>query len=259
MALALLDVGNSAAKWAPFGKLEQSKAYVHHACTIPPEFFDDLKEKQIDTVYGCCVAPAGLKAQAEKGAAALGIKCKWLASEEQFCGAFDVLNGYKFPQKLGADRWFALLGAADLFPDRSIVLVQLGTATTVDTLFHRGSKKYDFLGGRIAPGIGLMEKALFEQIPLLASKTEARFTFPSTTQEAISTGILEAQMGIIEFAVQELKKNKGCDNSLLVVTGGCAGNLIEEIKKQYPNAELAHNLVLRGLSLKAGCKEGVKR
>jgi len=66
-----------------------------------------------------------------------------------------VVNGYENPEKLGVDRWCALIGARDQVSTAAIV-VMAGTATTVDALAADGR----FLGGLILPGLDLMRASL---------------------------------------------------------------------------------------------------
>ncbi len=66
-----------------------------------------------------------------------------------------VSNCYRSPERLGVDRWCALVGARALHAGAALV-VMAGTATTIDTLAADGC----FAGGDILPGIGLMRRSL---------------------------------------------------------------------------------------------------
>ena len=82
----------------------------------------------------------------------------WLKGEPQACG---VRNGYESPEQLGPDRWAALIAARALEPGRACLVVNAGTATTVDALSAQG----EFLGGLILPGVDLMRSAQCRPAP----------------------------------------------------------------------------------------------
>ena len=63
-----------------------------------------------------------------------------------------VSCAYKAYQNLGVDRWLVVLAAAKLYPGRTSLIVDAGTATTLDVLID--GKQH--LGGWIVPGIDLM-------------------------------------------------------------------------------------------------------
>src|SRR3954469_14729543 len=97
------------------------------------------------------------------------------------CG---VVNGYERPERLGADRWAALIGARALEPGACLV-VDAGTATTVDMLSAEGT----FTGGAILPGVSLMKRALAQhaaQLPLAEGRLVPE---PRHPPDPIQTGV----------------------------------------------------------------------
>ncbi|HEX5314875.1 MAG TPA: type III pantothenate kinase, partial [Gammaproteobacteria bacterium] len=77
--------------------------------------------------------------------------CELVATREA-CG---VRNAYAEPARLGIDRWAAMI-AAYRAHGGAVLLADCGTAVTVDYVAGEGRH----VGGLIAPGIGLMRKAL---------------------------------------------------------------------------------------------------
>ena len=63
---------------------------------------------------------------------------------------------YRDKNKLGKDRIAAMVGARKLFPEKNLLVVDIGTCITMDVLTNDGI----FLGGRISPGIQLRYKSL---------------------------------------------------------------------------------------------------
>lgn len=64
--------------------------------------------------------------------------------------------GYSTPETLGPDRIAAAVGAWSLYPHSSLLVVDVGSAATYDVVSPQGC----FLGGNIAPGIGMRLRAL---------------------------------------------------------------------------------------------------
>ena len=132
----------------------------------------------------------------------------WLAvlhEVESTASAGGVTNLYENPVRLGVDRWCALIGARAI-TTAPCVVVMAGTATTVDTLDGDGR----FLGGLILPGLELMRRSLARDtaaLPLAAGKYSV---YPRCTDDAITSGCIEAQAGAIERACARLR----CGRSL---------------------------------------------
>ncbi|MDR0997190.1 MAG: type III pantothenate kinase [Zoogloeaceae bacterium] len=147
-----------------------------------------------------------------------------------------VINGYKNPEKLGVDRWCALIGARAHFKEASLV-VTAGTATTIDSLSSDGH----FLGGLILPGVGLMKHALAEHTAGLPFVEEGRHVaFADNTADAIVSGVLEAQAGAVERAFERLP-----NASLCLVSGGAAPALAPLLS--HLSAQVFPGLVLEGV------------
>ena len=153
--------------------------------------------------------------------------------------AAGVTNLYETPQRLGVDRWCALIGARSLVGTAAIV-VMAGTATTIDTLDGDGH----FLGGFILPGLDLMQRSLERNtaaLPLAAGKYRA---WPRCTDDAIASGCIEAQAGAIERAAGRLGNGAMC-----LLSGGAAAVIGEHLGIAQRRVD---NLVLEGLLRLAG-------
>ena len=157
----------------------------------------------------------------------------WLKGEAETCG---VKNGYERPEQLGPDRWAALIAARDLEPGRACLVVNAGTATTVDALSAGG----EFLGGLIVPGVDLMRFVLHEHTGSLPLQSGNFVRTPRNTVDAIETGCRHAQAG----AVERMHRALGGD-SVCLVSGGGGAALIERLELPCRYVE---NLVLEGLA-----------
>ena len=146
-----------------------------------------------------------------------------------------VSNHYLNPERLGVDRWCALIGARGQ-TQAACLVVMAGTATTVDTLDADGN----FLGGLILPGSDLMRRGLARDtagLPLAAGHWSAT---PRCTEDAIASGVIEAQAGAIERAFARLASPA----AVCLLSGGNADVLASHLALPCVRAQ---NLPLEGL------------
>lgn len=129
-----------------------------------------------------------------------------------------------YPEEAGADRILNALGARELHGCPCIV-VDFGTATTFDAI----SKEGDYLGGAIAPGLGIAAEALFARtaklprIELVAPPA----AIGRNTVHAMQSGIMLGYIGLIEGLVKRIKVELGA-GTRVVATGGMAHILAPE-------------------------------
>jgi len=160
----------------------------------------------------------------------------WLRAEVERCG---VRNLYERPDQLGPDRWAALIAARALHPAGAALVVNSGTATTVDMLAADGR----FLGGAILPGVELMRFVLHEHTGRLPfDEGEYRDT-PRKTSDAIESGCRHAQAGAVERMYRVLRDIEL--NPLCIVAGGAGRALVDQLSMPRRYFE---NLVLEGLA-----------
>jgi len=159
---------------------------------------------------------------------------KWLRSSAEACG---VRNRYEQVERLGSDRWAALIGARGQVSTACLV-VCAGTATTVDWLAASG----EFRGGLILPGVDLMRASLARntaQLPLGDGQFRCE---PRNTLDAIASGCLHAQLGAIERMFAKLATEPG---AVCLLTGGAAPHLVPCLNIPF---QLTDNLILDGLA-----------
>ena len=152
------------------------------------------------------------------------------------------------PHKVGVDR-LAAAAAAGLVrkPGRAAIIVDCGTAATVDMLSPAGA----FLGGAILPGPALMARALAEgtsRLPAIAAlEQQAPPAMPGrSTQEAIAAGIGWGIRGAIGRIVAEARATLGGDADLILTGGWRAA-----VRDALPGAIEMPELVLAGIALAA--------
>jgi len=146
------------------------------------------------------------------------------------------------PREVGADR-IANAAAAHHLYGGPIIITDLGTATTFDTVSREG----DYLGGAIAPGIGTAAEALFMQAAMLPRVELARpkRAIGTNTITAMQSGIIFGYVGLIEGIVARIQQELG-ERAKVVATGGFA----EVIAKETAVIDVVNpNLTLIGLRL----------
>lgn len=166
----------------------------------------------------------------------------WFASRPVLGG---MRNGYRNPTQLGCDRFAAAFGARTLEPGKPLIVATCGTATTIDAITEEGH----FLGGMIAPGLGLMAAALAKntaQLPQVIAGGPLPAGFADNTDDAILSGCLSAQAGAIERAFHQ----HGA--ALCLISGGAARYIAPLLTVAH---RMVDNIVLVGLQKAASAPD----
>jgi type III pantothenate kinase len=248
----LLDLGNTALKWATYDKPEEPHAYMHCGNdVVPDELLHSWLNLKPARVVGCMVSSEKFAFNITRFFNSQNIKWDWLHSEREFRSpSLTIVNRYDNYEQLGSDRWHAVIGAASLYPGEPIVVVHIGTATTVDVVVPEGDGVQAFLGGRILPGPSMMNEALLTKTRCRPGRIGVRADFPSNTADAIATAVLEAHLGLVDRTLTALGR-MGFESPRMLFAGGAAPLFTPYLMQEYPQAVIKHNLVLRGLAMRA--------
>lgn len=150
-------------------------------------------------------------------------------------------NLYGTPMSLGCDRMAAAVGANALYPDSNVLIVDFGTAITIDMV----SSKNEYLGGNISPGAATRFRALnyyTKRLPL-CELTEQTTMIGKSSIEAIQSGVIEGIVYEVEGYI--LRLSQKYDNLRIIFTGG-DGNFFA---KRLKNPIFAtYDLVVYGLN-----------
>jgi type III pantothenate kinase len=168
----------------------------------------------------------------------------WAASERK---AHGVVNNYERPTQLGSDRFIALVAARKAFPKQNCIVIDCGTAVTVDALSSDG----EFHGGVIIPGLKLWSDSLIKRAGQLNEhQIDETELFAKDTAQAIGSGSIFGLTSAVEGISTRMGKKleeqgKTGGASKLVICGGDA-----ELVSNYSQLEfeLIPNLVLIGLA-----------
>ncbi|MEQ1814182.1 MAG: type III pantothenate kinase [Candidatus Nitrotoga sp.] len=267
MTMLLIDAGNSRLKWvlARFNKGLKTDAWSNHNVLnngqVTREIFAGLTPP--DRVIISNVAGDEMTQILQDACAAWSCNIKFVTAQQQQCG---VLNTYQQPAQLGSDRWAALIAAWQQ-QRRACLVINCGTATTVDTLVvdSNSSGGGIFLGGLILPGVEMMQHSLTQRTAQLFEVSGSLHNFPQNTADAIHSGAMRATLGAIQQQYAMLVKYIDAQTShtdrianhpecaaqyslpLCLLSGGAA----HLIQPHLANLETAHvpDLVLRGLQV----------
>lgn len=148
---------------------------------------------------------------------------------------------YKTPETLGNDRIAAIAAANYLFPQKNVLVIDIGTAVTYDLL----TENNEYIGGNISPGLKLRYRSLHEhtdKLPLL-NISEEEILLGNSTNSAITAGVQNGLLFEIENYISKLSRS--FKNLKIILTGGDSFLFEKKIKSTI----FVHsNLVLTGLN-----------
>ncbi|MBL4657251.1 MAG: type III pantothenate kinase [Flavobacteriales bacterium] len=157
-----------------------------------------------------------------------------------------IQNMYESKETLGSDRISNAVGAANIFPNSNVLVIDAGTCVTLDIITEEGA----YLGGSISSGLNMRFQALntfTENLPLIANEDpDLPDLIGSSTKESIRSGVINGMLaelcGMIEEYNQKFAPLK------VLVTGGDSDFVKEglrdkiDIKKNeiFANPNLVH-------------------
>ncbi len=153
---------------------------------------------------------------------------------------YPFASDYLTPDTLGVDRLAAAAGAVALFGAANIMIIDAGSAVTIDIITGK-----TFRGGSISPGMEMRFKALHSftgRLPLCSFSDEIPFP-PRSTKSAINTGVVK---GLV-FELNEYIRTFVADfhEPVVILTGGDSLLLAGLIEREFISLP---NLVPEGLN-----------
>lgn len=148
------------------------------------------------------------------------------------------------PQEVGADRIVNAIAAWKIYGGPAVV-VDFGTATTFDPISKDGA----FLGGAIAPGVGISADALYRAAAKLprVDISRPRKVIGKNTVDNIQSGLFFGYRGLVDGILEAMIREMGGEPTI-IATGGLGG--IFQAESKY----IAHydpDLTLTGLQILA--------
>ena len=133
---------------------------------------------------------------------------------------------YKNPNEVGADLIAGAIGGAHAFPDKNLIIIDLGTATTLTAI----GKGPAFLGGVIMPGL----RVAMESLGLNTARlTDVDIEEPTTvmgqsTRECIQSGLYHGHLGAMKEVIAGYKKEVFFNDDVTVIATGGFAQLFRE-------------------------------
>jgi len=172
--------------------------------------------------------------------------CRDIMGEEPCVVGADTRTGmpilYDNPKEVGADRIVNAV-AAYARKQRSLIVVDFGTATTFDAISAQG----EYLGGAIAPGLVISAEALYQRASKLP---RVEITCPpqviaKNTVNSMQAGLFYGYVGLVDGIVGRMKQELR-DDPWVLATGGLAGLVAPH---STTIGEVDPNLTLEGLRI----------
>ncbi len=140
---------------------------------------------------------------------------------------------YENPREVGADRIVNAVAAYELYGG-PMIAVDFGTAITFDCISKRG----EYLGGAIFPGIHIAMEALFDRAAMLhrVELIKPKEVIGRTTTSALQSGLLYGYAGMLDAMIERIQDELG-EKAHVIATGGLAqkvANHTRSIKQIEP-------------------------
>ncbi|MFN7952593.1 MAG: type III pantothenate kinase [bacterium] len=198
-----------------------------------------VPERDVTACMVSCVVPPMIPTVTE-------VARKFFRLEPQFVGP-GIRTGmailYDSPREVGADRIVNSVAAYEKVK-RACIVVDFGTATTFDVVSGRG----EYLGGAIAPGLGISTEALFQHASKLprVELLRPRSAIGKTTVHSMQSGLIFGYAGLVDALVRRIIQEMGGEKPAVIATGGIAPLVASETETIEEVDEL---LTLTGLRI----------
>lgn len=231
MSTWLFDLGNTRLKCAPLGadgRLGAVRALAHDEGEA---WLQDLPSGEV-----ACIASVASDARRVALLEALLPRFARLHRVATEAALGPLRIAYAAPQRLGVDRFLAMLGQCD---GRPLLLAGVGTALTLDLVDADGRHR----GGRIAPSPQLMRQALHARAAQLPESGGAYAEFADDTADALASGCEGAALALIERSLHAAHALLGVMPELRLHGGGG-----EVLRAHLPAHAWVPDAVLQGLA-----------
>ncbi len=234
-----LDVGNSSAKWRLVADDQVLKRgrYLLGDTESQQVLLDCSTE--LDRIWISSVASPAIESQLTVLLQQRWRKKPWFARTAAETAG--LRNSYREPEKMGVDRWLAMLAGRRHAAGR-VCVVDAGSATTIDLVAADGQHE----GGYIIPGAELMERILLQDTDRVRFAEEADHSLVPgvSTAEAVRHGVTLAQAGAVSLALDRCAD----EPPALLFCGGGGERLRDELDR---GGEFHADLVFEGLEIMA--------
>ena len=232
----LIDIGNTRIKW----QHRDDKNIIASNSIIVEEFMD-LDFSSIKSIEKIIMSNVSHSVVLDKMKEILAVfKCPII---EATSDSNDYLiNDYEDCKTLGVDRWMAALGAWKLY-QRPLLIINAGTAITIDLINLDQKDKAHFKGGMILPGIAISLGILNNSTNLIDTEI-GKSHYPSlNTKDAVTTGVMTSIQGAVNLVCKKLPSSLP-----ILLTGGDANLIYEQSEVDWKSRiKIEEDLIFEGL------------
>ena len=214
----LVDIGNTNTKW----KFEENYF------TLPTKNFEFDMLPSCSKIWVSNVSSNSFKSKKHNIA--------FVESQKRYKS---LINAYGDPKLLGCDRWLGMIASYELSQEKSFVIVDIGTAITIDIVNNSGVH----LGGLIFPGLDKIRQTFdnFSEVSSGCINVLGR-----NTEEAWGNGTITLVVNTINQKIKEIKNE--IPDILVLLTGGGYSGLQDFLDFDHA---FHKNIVLDGLQFYA--------
>ena len=234
----LIDIGNTRIKWQ-----QRDDKDILLTDSILVEEFMDIDFSSIKSIDKIIVSNVNHSIVLDKLKEILS-KFKCPIIETKPISNEYLINDYEDHKTLGIDRWLTALGAWKLY-QRPLLVINAGTAITIDLVELDKESKAHFKGGMILPGVAISLAVLNNSTNLIDTEI-GKSHYPSlNTKDAVTTGIMISIQGAINLVCRKLPSSLP-----ILLTGGDANLIFEQAEDDWKSRiKLEGDLIFEGLML----------
>tara|TARA_B110000977_G_scaffold145892_1_gene185062 strand:+ start:310 stop:1029 length:720 start_codon:yes stop_codon:yes gene_type:complete len=153
-----------------------------------------------------------------------------------------LINDYTDQLTLGVDRWLTAMGAWKIYGE-DLIVINAGTAITIDLIQIDQKRNAHFSGGMILPGIAISLGILNNSTNLIDTEI-GQSQYPSlNTKDAVTTGILTSIQGAVNLVCKKLPSDLP-----ILLTGGDADLIYDQSEEDWKSRiKIESNLIFEGL------------
>ena len=240
MTTLLIDAGNSRLKWASLDvgqrSPQQALAYGNHS---PPagalqHLQTLLSQQTVEHIILVHVLGSAFTEALTAFCAQVAVRLSLVQSD---AGTYGIEVAYPNPAHFGADRFVGLLAARKLLGAQAVIMIDCGTAVTIDALQADGKH----LGGLILPGLQLLSDSLIRRTQaahMSATPFDDPQVFNDNTLQAMGSGCLFSLVGALEGICARMQAQMS-ESAQVLLCGGDTELLSKHLRLEhqaYPDA-----------------------
>ena len=232
----LMDIGNTRIKW----QYRDEKNVISSNSVLVENFMDiDLTEiKSLKKVIVSNVNHSVVLDKVKENLSHFDCLIIEVTSESNEY----LINDYTDQLTLGVDRWLTAMGAWKIYGE-DLIVINAGTAITIDLIQIDQKRNAHFSGGMILPGIAISLGILNNSTNLIDTEI-GQSQYPSlNTKDAVTTGILTSIQGAVNLVCKKLPSDLP-----ILLTGGDADLIYDQSEEDWKSRiKIESNLIFEGL------------